>query len=111
LMERGKVLHIASVTNRSWLADGLSLGVEKANTHFGLVKYSIIRENSKTIKIDFSLEEKIKPEKIIVHFRIPEKDKRLKLVSITNNVKCEIIDNKLEINNSFSNFSAKLEIL
>jgi hypothetical protein len=111
LMERGNILHVASVTDRSWLADGLSLGVERANTHFGIVKYSIKRENSKTIKVDFSLEEKIKPEKIVVHFRLPEKEKKLKLNSITNKITCEIIDNKLEIKNGFSSFSAVLEII
>ena len=111
LMEKENVLHVATVTDRSWLGDGLELGVEKAYTHFGIVKYCIKRENITTLKIDFVMEQKIKPEKIIVHFRLPEKDKKLKLVNITNNAKYEIIDNKLEIKNNFSNFSAKLEIL
>ena len=111
IMERGDILHVASVTDRSWLVEGLEIGVEKANTHFGEVKYNIKRESGKTIKIDFSLEGRMNPEKIIIHFRLPEKEKTLKLKNITKNVSYEIVGNKLEIKNNFSSFSAELEIV
>ncbi len=81
LMEIENSLHIASAIPREWLSTGQRIGTERANTQFGLVDYSVIRESEEVLKFNFSLIERVKPAEVILHLRIPEKNKKFSCLS------------------------------
>ena len=110
LFEKNNELHVASVTNREWLHNGLSLGLENAHTHFGIVNFKIYRHGDSELVVDFLLKPTILPEKIVIHIRIPELKKRFSIKSQSGIQDISVKENQLIITKYTNKFTIKLEI-
>jgi hypothetical protein len=73
VMEDGDELHLGLGAERSWLASGRPLGIEKASTHFGNVSYRLSfdkKTRELSGKVNFERREAINA--INVHLRLPD---------------------------------------
>jgi hypothetical protein len=68
--EEGNKLHLLSAVSPAWIGDGRSLRVERAQTYFGTVGFSL--KMSSKMRAEFSLHTefvaKHEPQKIVLHF-------------------------------------------
>jgi hypothetical protein len=72
VMEQGDELHLAAGTARSWLAPEMTLGVERAPTHFGELSYRLSASGG-TLRAEIDPPTRTLPKAIVLHLRHPRK--------------------------------------
>ena len=93
--EQGKDLHLGRAIPRYWLADGKSVGIERAASHFGPLTLRITsRARQGEIEARVSPPQRTRPENIYVRLRHP-KSKPIQSVTL-NGEKYERFDSKNE---------------
>jgi hypothetical protein len=70
--EDGKTLHLAAGTARNWLAEGQTVGLAKAPTHFGDVTYRITSAPG-VLRAEIDPPTRVVPGSIVLHLRHPGK--------------------------------------
>jgi hypothetical protein len=74
VMEQDGELHLALGTARSWLAQGKTVGVGKAPTHFGDVGFRIAADLDRhVLRAEIDAPQRSNPKAIVLHLRHPER--------------------------------------
>lgn len=82
--EYGNDLYLGQAIPRYWLTNGQIIGIEKAETHFGTLSFTVRSEvKSEKITVTLNPPERNSPRNIFLRLRHPE-EKKLKKVTINN---------------------------
>ncbi|MHA1311088.1 MAG: hypothetical protein ACTSWR_10600 [Candidatus Helarchaeota archaeon] len=99
IREEDNNLHLISVLSPEWVRPKTEIKIEKANTYFGIIDYTI-KSSSSMITLNFKSSFRNSPDKIIIH-----------LPFFTKNQKASLNSESIPIKNNKIEFTSKSEFV